>query len=164
MSDSSRGGGEERLTIACPLGTVEITGIETAVRRVHLAGKKRAGDRFVAAGPVLLECARQLREYFLGERRCFDLPLDMKGTEFEKQVWQELLNVPYGKTASYKEIAGAVGRPAAARAVGAANGKNPIAVIVPCHRVIGHDGRLVGYGGGLWRKKWLLEHEKLHSK
>ncbi len=92
-------------------------------------------------------------------RTTFDLPLDLRGTDFQKQVWTQLLTVPYGRTVSYQLIADAIGNPKAVRAVGAANGQNPISVIVPCHRIIGSDGQLVGYGGGLWRKEWLLKHE-----
>lgn len=103
--------------------------------------------------------ARQLREFFAGQRRRFDLPLDLRGTDFQKRCWQELLKIPYGETRSYAEIARAIGNPAAVRAVGLANGKNPIAIIVPCHRVIGSDGSLTGYGGGLDAKRQLLELE-----
>jgi len=102
---------------------------------------------------------RQLEEYFAGERTRFDLRLAPRGTPFQQRVWKALLGVAFGRTASYGEIARAIGRPDASRAVGAANGKNPIAIIVPCHRIIGSSGALVGYAGGLPRKKWLLAHE-----
>ena len=102
---------------------------------------------------------RQLKEYFAGRRRQFDLPLDLRGTDFQKRCWRELLKIPYGETRSYAEIARAIGNPAAARAVGLANGKNPIAIVVPCHRVIGSDGSLTGYGGGLETKRKLLQLE-----
>lgn len=101
----------------------------------------------------------QLREYFRGERTDFDLPLDPQGTAFQRQVWAALCEIPYGRTWSYKELAEHIGRPTATRAVGLANGKNPIGIIVPCHRVIGSDGSLTGYGGGLDRKRSLLELE-----
>jgi O-6-methylguanine DNA methyltransferase len=104
-------------------------------------------------------CARQLEEYFAGQRRQFDLPLDLRGTDFQKRCWQELLKIRYGETRSYADIARAIGNPAAVRAVGLANGQNPIAIIVPCHRVIGSDGSLTGYGGGLETKRKLLELE-----
>src|SRR5262249_7022034 len=97
--------------------------------------------------------------FFAGELRTFDLPLGMHGTPFQKQVWQGLLTIPYGTTMSYAQLAARIGRPGASRAVGAANGKNPIGIIVPCHRVIGANGTLTGYGGGLDRKQWLLTHE-----
>lgn len=101
----------------------------------------------------------QLDEYFAGKRTSFDLPLDLQGTEFQLKVWNELLKIPYGKTISYKELSLRLGNLLAIRAAGAANGANPISIIVPCHRVIGSDGSLTGYAGGLWRKKWLLELE-----
>jgi len=105
--------------------------------------------------------AKQLAAYFAGDRREFDLPLAPRGTEFQVKVWRELCRIPYGETISYGELARRIGQPAASRAVGLANGRNPIGIIVPCHRVIGADGTLTGYGGGLDRKKWLLEHEKM---
>ena len=109
--------------------------------------------------PVLATAATQLREYFAGERTSFEVPLDMRGTAFQRQVWEALRTIPYGTTASYGEIAAQVGQPGAARAVGLANGRNPVAVIVPCHRVIGADGSLTGYGGGLSCKEFLLALE-----
>jgi len=104
---------------------------------------------------------KQLDEYFTNKREIFDIPLDLKGTDFQKIVWSELLKIPYGKTISYKELSLRLGDVKAIRAVGAANGANPVSIIVPCHRVIGSDGSLTGYAGGLWRKKWLLEHESI---
>jgi methylated-DNA-[protein]-cysteine S-methyltransferase len=103
--------------------------------------------------------ARQLKEYFAGKRREFDLPLRMKGTEFQQRVWRELTKIPFGETRSYGQLAKRLNNPNGSRAVGLANGRNPIAVIVPCHRVIGADGSLTGFGGGLDRKEWLLTHE-----
>lgn len=108
---------------------------------------------------VLAEAIRQLAEYFRGDRTTFDLPLATGGTPFQQQVWNALMRIPYGATASYGDVARWIRRPDAVRAVGAANGANPIAIVVPCHRVIGADGRLVGYGGGLERKRWLMAHE-----
>ena len=113
----------------------------------------------LSADPLLLEAADQLRAYFAGELRDFDLPLAPGGTAFQRDVWDAVSAVPYGRTASYAEIAAAVGRPAACRAVGAANGRNPLPVIVPCHRIIGSAGGLTGYGGGLDRKRSLLDLE-----
>jgi methylated-DNA-[protein]-cysteine S-methyltransferase len=106
--------------------------------------------------PLVREALRQLAAYFAGRLTAFDLPLDMKGTEFQRRVWSALRDIPYGKSCSYGELARAIGRPAAVRAVGAANGRNPIAIVVPCHRVIGASGKLVGYGGGLPLKQMLL--------
>jgi methylated-DNA-[protein]-cysteine S-methyltransferase len=103
--------------------------------------------------------ARQLKEYFAGKRREFDLPLRMEGTEFQQRVWRELTKIPFGETRSYGQLAKRLNNPNGSRAVGLANGRNPIAVIVPCHRVIGADGSLTGFGGGLDRKEWLLTHE-----
>jgi methylated-DNA-[protein]-cysteine S-methyltransferase len=108
---------------------------------------------------MLLEALLQLRAYFAGELRKFDLPLDMQGTAFQKRVWEELLHIPYGETRSYMQVAKALGAPHAVRAVGAANGANPVPIVVPCHRVIGSSGKLTGYGGGLELKKRLLELE-----
>ncbi|WP_159982269.1 MULTISPECIES: methylated-DNA--[protein]-cysteine S-methyltransferase [unclassified Novosphingobium] len=106
--------------------------------------------------PVLAHTEIQLREYFEGRREVFDLPLDFRGTDFQKSVWQALLHIPFGETRSYAQIALAIGRPTASRAVGAANGRNPISIITPCHRVIGTSGRLTGFAGGLEAKAWLL--------
>jgi methylated-DNA-[protein]-cysteine S-methyltransferase len=109
--------------------------------------------------PTLVETARQLGEYFAGRRQIFDLPLDPQGTDFQKKVWLALREIPYGQTASYGQIARKIGMPTASRAVGAANGRNPIPIIVPCHRVIGADGTLTGFGGGLANKSLLLSLE-----
>ena len=105
--------------------------------------------------------ARQLKEYFAGKRREFDLPLQMAGTEFQQRVWRELTKIPFGETRSYGQLAKRLNNPNGSRAVGLANGRNPIAIIVPCHRVIGADGSLTGFGGGIERKEWLLSHEGL---
>ena len=110
--------------------------------------------------PILLETQKQLREYFAGTRQQFDLPLDFEGTVFQKKVWQALLSIPFGETRSYRDIAEQVGNIKAVRAVGAANGKNPISIIAPCHRVVGMNGKLVGFAGGLDNKKILLCLEK----
>ncbi len=159
-----------------PIGFLEIHATDTAVGRVEFAGEQtgeseaekneqsraRDASSLHAGGhPLLEEARRQLDAYFAGELRCFDLPLDLEGTPFQRQVWQQLLSVGYGQTASYQDIAVAIDNPKAVRAVGAANGRNPVAIIVPCHRIIGSGGRakLTGYGGGLWRKEWLLRHE-----
>jgi methylated-DNA-[protein]-cysteine S-methyltransferase len=110
--------------------------------------------------PLIKKTAAQIEEYLLGKRKRFTLPLVLHGTEFQLAVWRALQDIPYGETSSYKEIAAAVGRPKAVRAVGMANNRNPISIIVPCHRVIGHDGSLTGYGGGLPLKQRLLELEQ----
>jgi methylated-DNA-[protein]-cysteine S-methyltransferase len=109
--------------------------------------------------PVLIAAERQLEDYFAGERRVFDLPLDFRGTVFQKRVWAALLDIPFGETRSYMQIARAIGAPAACRAVGAANGRNPLSIVAPCHRVVGANGALTGFAGGLAAKRYLLEHE-----
>jgi methylated-DNA-[protein]-cysteine S-methyltransferase len=111
--------------------------------------------------PILLETQKQLSEYFAGKRQQFDLPLDFEGTEFQQKVWQALLTIPFGETRSYRDIAEQVGNVKAVRAVGAANGKNPISIIAPCHRVVGANGKLVGFAGGLDNKDILLKLEKI---
>ena len=116
-----------------------------------------------ATNGIIDNCISQLKEYFAGLRYSFDLMLDPQGTEFQRTVWHELYKIPYGVTISYHELSKRILNEKAVRAVGAANGKNPISIIIPCHRVIGANGKLVGYGGGLWRKKWLLEHEEKYS-
>jgi methylated-DNA-[protein]-cysteine S-methyltransferase len=110
---------------------------------------------------ILIEAERQLRAYFDGRLRKFDLPLDLRGTEFQRRSWRALLEIPYGETRSYGDMARSIGKPKACRAVGMANHRNPVSIIVPCHRVIGADGSLVGYGGGLDVKKFLLNLEKV---
>ena len=112
--------------------------------------------------PVLKQAKNELEAYFAGELKEFNVPLHMEGTEFQMNAWQALLKIPYGETRSYQEQAEAVGSPKAFRAVGGANHANRISIIVPCHRVIGKNRKLVGFGGGLWRKEWLLEHELKH--
>ena len=112
---------------------------------------------------VLEICKKQLNEYFSGERKEFDVAINQEGTEFQQKVWSELFKIPHGKTVSYNYIAERVGGKNMMRAVGSANGKNQISIIVPCHRVIGSDGSLTGYAGGMWRKEWLLKHEDKYS-
>lgn len=114
--------------------------------------------------PLIRRCAAELADYFAGKRKRFDLPLAPSGTAFQLAVWQELQKIPYGETRAYGEIAAALGKPKAARAVGMANHQNPIAILIPCHRVIGKDGRLVGYSSGLEKKIWLLELESGYGK
>lgn len=132
-----------------------------------LRGKKTARwlaaeteARLPAAPAVLREAYRQLTEYFDGRRTEFSVKLNLDGTPFQKKVWARLRQIPFGQTRSYGQVARSCGRPGAARAVGGANNRNPAVIFVPCHRVIGSDGSLTGFGGGLWRKEWLLQHEK----
>lgn len=145
-----------------PLGLLEILGGSRGIVSVGFvrSGRgPRTHDEGIPPG-VVRDCRKQLEEYFRGRRRNFSLLLDLQGTPFQKKVWGALIRIPYGKTVSYREIAAAVGNEKSSRAVGGANHRNPVAIIVPCHRVIGSDGRLTGYGGGLWRKKWLLDLER----
>ena len=114
--------------------------------------------------PVLDEAATQLAEYFAGRRQEFDIPLDLTGTEFQRAAWSALANVPFGETRSYRQQAEAIGRPKAVRAIGAANGRNPVPIVLPCHRIVGSDGSLTGYGGGLPIKEFLLNHEQAQSQ
>jgi methylated-DNA-[protein]-cysteine S-methyltransferase len=140
------------------IGLLEITGTDREILSMNFVIKKKPAGSTLS--PALKTCIRELDEYFRGKRRTFSVRLRLEGTDFQKRVWRELLKVGYGKTASYQDIANAVGRPKAVRAVGNTNRLNPVSIIVPCHRIIGSDGKLVGYGGGLWRKEWLLKHER----
>ena len=132
---------------------------DCGIRAIEFTPAKLAEGHRQDANAFLREAASQLHAYFAGDLRRFELPLDMHGTEFQKRVWRELEKIPYGETRSYAQVAAAIGTPNAVRAVGAANGSNPVAIVVPCHRVIGSGGRLTGYGGGLPLKKRLLELE-----
>lgn len=140
-----------------PIGTAEIVGNEEGIQSISVLDEEKESSDNI---PKCLEdCVIQLDEYFTGERRDFDLKLNPKGTDFQQSVWKELNNIPYGKTRTYMEQTKQIGDPKAIRAVASANGKNPIWIVIPCHRVIGSDGSLTGYASGIWRKKWLLEHE-----
>jgi methylated-DNA-[protein]-cysteine S-methyltransferase len=152
-------------TLETPIGRLTLTargGLLTGLYMEEhryapsLPGPQEHGNRGFA------EAIDQIKAYFTGALKRFDLPLSLDGTRFQKQVWAGLLEIPYGETVSYGELAQRVGKPGAARAVGLANGRNPVSIIVPCHRVIGANGSLVGYGGGLDRKVWLLQHEATH--
>jgi methylated-DNA-[protein]-cysteine S-methyltransferase len=139
-----------------PIGLVEITGDAAGVHSLDFVEKPRHES---LSNPNLEKAVKQLSGYFQGVRKKFDLPLVIQGTEFQQQVWRQLLKIPFGYFVTYQEVANAISRPRAVRAVGAANARNLISIFVPCHRVIGSDGSLTGYGGGLWRKEWLLRHE-----
>lgn len=141
--------------VASDKGLVAVLWPEDDPRRVPLAAWVEGGDH-----PVLGEAARQLADYFAGERRVFDVPLDLRGTDFQRAVWAALQDIPYGETRSYGAVAQALGRPDASRAVGAANGRNPVSIIVPCHRVVGSTGRLTGFAGGMAVKAQLLALER----
>ena len=140
-----------------PIGTAKIVGDENGISAVTVIDDDL--ETSIEMPKILQDCVQQLTEYFNGSRSTFDLKLNPQGTDFQKKVWKELLNVPFGKTRTYLEQTKKLGDVKAIRAVASANGKNPIWIIIPCHRIIGSDGSLTGYAGGIWRKKWLLEHE-----
>lgn len=151
--------------MASPVGELTLVASDQGLRAI-LWAEERAGRvtlperRSDPAHAVLAKTRAQLADYFAGERRHFDLPLDPVGTEFQKSVWAALIAIPYGETRSYAALAAAIGRPGASRAVGAANGRNPLSIVAPCHRVIGANGTLTGFAGGLAVKQWLLAHER----
>jgi methylated-DNA-[protein]-cysteine S-methyltransferase len=162
-----RCGGTEGVTlrydeIESPVGPLLVAADDAGLRRIHFQLGRRALEPDPAwrrEPRALREVARQLAEYFARERRAFDLPLAPEGTPFQLEAWRALVAIPYGTTISYGELARRIGKPEAARAVGAANGANPLPIVVPCHRVIGRDGSLTGFGGGLLAKRALLELE-----
>ena len=143
--------------INTPLGFTEIQGDENGISKIHVMNEDVEISTKIPK--ELKEAVLQLQDYFDGKRTTFTFPLNPSGTDFQKKVWQELLHIPFGKTCSYLDLSKKLGDVKAIRAVASANGKNPLWIVVPCHRVIGTNGSLTGYAGGLWRKKWLLEHE-----
>jgi len=151
-----------------PVGPLTLWGTDGVLHGLAMEDQRHRpasdldADRSTEDKSAFAEAARQLEAYFAGELRHFELPVQLDGTEFQRRVWSALVEIPYGETRSYGEIAAAIGRPGASRAVGLANGRNPIGIVVPCHRVVGADGSLTGYGGGLDRKRWLLELERAH--
>lgn len=157
-------------TYASPVGLLTLVASEAGLRAIlwdgddpARAGLGPAPDSETgpgAASPVLEEACRQLDDYFAGRRTTFELPLDLSGTEFQQAAWRALAAIPFGETRSYAQQAARLGRPAAFRAVGAANGRNPVSIVLPCHRVVGSDGSLTGFAGGIETKRWLLEHEQ----
>lgn len=143
--------------IESPLGPISIEGDREGITRISITD---GNGGLTPKVPVeLQQAASQLNRYFEGNLQAFDLKLNLTGTDFQKKVWQQLLKIPFGETRSYLELARQVGDVKAIRAVAAANGKNPLWIAIPCHRVVGSDGSLTGYAGGLWRKRWLLKHE-----
>ena len=141
-----------------PIGLIEIAGTAEGILSVKFVAESVRQEP--ETYPWVKDCVAQLDEYFRGTRRVFSVNAMLQGTEFQTHVWRQLMTIPFGETVSYRDIAMAIGKPNACRAVGSANGKNNISIIIPCHRVIGTDGKLTGYGGGLWRKEWLLQHER----
>lgn len=146
----------ETAFIESPLGITKVVGDANGITEISVLSEGKKSSKIPDS---LWECVAQLEEYFKGERKEFDFKINPQGTEFQQKVWQELLNIPFGKTLSYLDLSKKMGDVKAIRAVASANGKNPLWIVVPCHRVIGTNGSLTGYAGGLWRKKWLLEHE-----
>ena len=150
-----------QLLIDSPIGPLTLSGTETALTKLTFGDVRQAGT---CSAPVLEQAARELSEYFSGTRREFTVPLAPEGSDFQQKVWAALRSVPYGTTASYKDIAVQTGKPGAAVAVGQANSKNPIPIIIPCHRIIGTNGKLTGYTGGLHIKKALLQLEGIAAE
>ena len=154
--------------VATPIGELTLIAVEEGLLAILWPGPEQKPLKLPehliedAHHPVLAATAGQLDEYFDGKRTTFDLPIAPRGTPFQLLAWQALRNIPYGETRSYGEQAVSIGRPTAVRAVGGANGRNPIPIVVPCHRVVGSTGTLTGFGGGLNTKRWLLEHERKH--
>lgn len=144
------------------LGLLRISGTENFISEINFIDtiEKPPTDHLrKKMPPIIIQCVEQLIQYFHGERRIFEFPIHQSGTAFQEKVWNELIGIPYGKTISYLDLSRRLGDVKAIRAAASANGKNNISIVVPCHRVIGSNRDLVGYGGGIWRKKWLLDHE-----
>ena len=145
-----------------PIGRITLSSDGEALTGLAFEQEAHPRDRSGAveqAHPLLIDAERQLLEYFGHWRKTFDIPIRPAGTPFQQEVWQQLCQIPFGQTISYLELAKQIGKEKAVRAVGMANGRNPISILIPCHRVIGANGKLTGYGGGLWRKEFLLQHE-----
>lgn len=159
-----RTGSARSTTLDSPIGPLTLTAVDGVLSGVFM-DQHRHGPAPADLGPrddtVFTDAVRQLTEWFAGQRTAFDLPVAPTcGTPFQRRVWAALGRIGYGETASYAQLARAIGQPSASRAVGLANGRNPLSIVVPCHRVVGADGSLTGYGGGLQRKRWLLDHER----
>jgi len=146
-------------TTRTPIGELRLVASDDGLRAVLWPGRDPEPDAREGHSPLLSETALQLGEYFAGQRTAFTVPLELEGTDFQREAWLALAEIPYGRTVSYAEQARRLGRPEAVRAVGAANGRNPVPIVLPCHRVVGSDGSLTGFGGGLDVKRALLEHE-----
>lgn len=153
-----------RTTMDSPVGELGLVATSTTLVAVLWPEERDGRVRFAVdptdgSNDILSRAADQLGEYFDGGRRVFDLLLELRGTEFQQEVWQSLADIPYGETSTYGKQAAAIGRPRAIRAVGSANGRNPLSIVLPCHRIVGADGNLTGFAGGLDTKRWLLDHE-----
>ena len=149
-------------TVTTPIGLIRLIGDDDVLVGLY-TGEEQGITAEPGDTPLLRTAADQVQAFFTGQLKDFDVPMRLDGTSFQRRVWAALQSIPYGQTISYKQLADRVESVAGFRAVGAANGRNPISIIVPCHRVINHDGKLGGYGGGLPRKRWLLDHEAAHS-
>jgi methylated-DNA-[protein]-cysteine S-methyltransferase len=163
MTVSAQAGRRSHTVLDSPVGPITLVGVDGVLAGLYLSEQRHAPPAAVFGGPdpgPFAEAARQLAAYFAGTRTSFELDLALAGTPFQQRVWAELQLIPYGETISYGQLADRIGQPAASRAVGLANGKNPVSIIVPCHRVVGSDGSLTGYGGGIDRKRYLLSHEQ----
>jgi len=151
--------------IDSPVGELRLVATASALIAVLWPEERDGRVRFPiepvdGSNAILDRTATQLREYFEGTRRTFDVPLELRGTDFQQSVWLALAEIPFAETSTYSKQAAAVGRPRATRAVGSANGRNPLSIVLPCHRIVGADGRLAGFAGGLDTKRWLLDHER----
>ena len=154
-----------KLDYESPIGVIEIIGTNEAISSILFSEEdKMVNFSQDETPPVLTECYTQLDEYFKGDRRDFSFSYQFEGTDFQKTVWKALIDIPYAEIGSYKDIAVSIGNDKAIRAVGSANGKNKLSIVIPCHRIIGSNGKLTGYAGGLWRKEWLLQHERTCKK
>lgn len=145
-----------------PLGMIKITATEKALLTIHFTEEKT--EQQANSNSVIEQAIKELHEYFSGKRKSFTVPYHLAGTEFQKKAWESLKTIPYGTKKSYQEQASAINNPKAVRAIGKANGANKLLIVLPCHRIIGKDGSLTGFGAELWRKKWLLEHEQEHHE
>ena len=155
----------QQTRIASPVGELRLVATATALVAVLWPEEREGRVRFEVdpiegTNAVLVQTAAQLDEYFAGRRRTFDIPLELRGTDFQQEVWTALADIPFAETSTYSKQAAAVGRPRATRAVGSANGRNPLSIVLPCHRIVGADGKLTGFAGGLDTKRWLLDHER----
>ena len=154
-----------QLDYKSPIGIIEIIGTKGFVFSILFSEREQPVNLIGNETPEsMVLCLQQLDEYFKGERLEFTFPYMFEGTDFQKTVWNALKEIPYAKTGSYKDIAVSIDNEKAIRAVGSANGKNKLSIVIPCHRIIGSNGKLTGYAGGLWRKEWLLQHEKEFKK
>jgi len=167
MTSGTRAGRRSHTVVDSPLGPLTLVAADAALAGLYLSQQRNRPPPEAFGGPAddpggapFADVSGQLREYFDGERTAFNLRLALHGTAFQWRVWAALRAIPYGQTASYGQLAARIGQPSASRAVGLANGKNPVAIVVPCHRVVGADGALTGYGGGIDRKRYLLAHER----